>query len=495
MTFPRLITVLLLLYTLLIPVMAQGYIQQYESAAVAMMGSGIILAFLFWSGRAFVLNLLITFYVFQSYLTRPYISVFEGALSAESLSYIRGLQTYETPESAAVVYWSLFWLLLAWALGLLLFPSPHREKPVSVPRVFRMMDAVMLRNGLPFVAGYVLLSVLNYQSPEVGLRAAQTGESQPLFLLGLAALYVVSIACLFFFLRELHDGRRRPPYLLLLAPLISVSQSALSGSRGAVFAVFVIALMYWLFLNSYRIWKGLTLIKIALISTAAIVVSLGVALFAQVLRPLYRYSASVTFEDISNVLSYRSVIDSQDVLFRGITELLYRMNGLRGQFYILNEWHVHEPSEYYGPIKTVMRTINDLVPGELFPGILTANQVFDYVHAGNLISYNSETIGVQSLLYLNFGHLGSFVVVLALGVIAIQSYPWLTQSMRASPALAALVILITQGILYSGWVEKLITEYLVRLPINLLIFVLVYKSFSLVLPYRIRFWSPVRSFP
>ena len=492
MTLPRLITVLLLLYTLLIPVLAQGYIQQYESAAVAMMGSGIILAFLFWSGRAFVLNLLIAAYVFEVYLIRPYISLFEGALSAESLSYIRGLHPYETPESAAVVYWSLFSLLLAWALGLLLFPTPRREKPVSVPRVFRMLDAVMLRNGLPFLAGYVLLFVLNYQSPESGIRGTQTAEGGATFLLGLASLQVVSMACLFFFLRELHDGRRRPPYLILLAPLISVLQSGLSGSRSAIFTIFVSSLMYWLFLDSYRTWKGLTLIKTALISTAGIVVSIGGALFAQVLRPLYRYSESVSFVDILNVLSYRAVIDTQDVLFRGVTELLYRMNALKGQFYILNEWHVHDPSEYTGPIKTVMRTMNDMAPGELFPGLLTVNQVFDYVYTGVQVYYNSEPIGSQGILYLNFGHLGSFVVVLALGVIAIQSYPWLAQSMRASPALAAMAIGLSAGILYTGWIERIISVYLVRPPINFLIFVLVCTSFSFVLPYRIRFWSPTR---
>ena len=94
------------------------------SAGIAMMGSSSLLALLIWSNRAFLINIILVIYVFKGYLLRPYISIFENKLSPQSLKYLESIIGYYNPEAAAVVYWSLFSLLFAWFLGLILIRSP-----------------------------------------------------------------------------------------------------------------------------------------------------------------------------------------------------------------------------------------------------------------------------------------------------------------------------------------------------------------------------------
>jgi len=493
MTTRRLIIGFFVLYALLIPVLAREFVKQNTSAAAAMIGCTIIIAFLLWSKRVVVLNLLIAFYVFQNYLTRPFISVFEGGLSLESLLYIEVLGSYETPHAAAVVYWGLFSLLLAWSIGLLLLPSPRRNDPFSIPKVFTKLDAVMMRNGLPLVGAIALLFVLNYTSPESGLRGATSGEGESLFLFGLASLSTVSIACLYAFLRERHAGLRRASYLLLVPPLLEVGRVFLGGSRGAMFHFLVVGLVYWLLLEYDREWRPLALAKAALVSAAAIVATIGVGLFAQVLGPLYRYTTSVDLADILEILSFDAVIRTGDALLFGVTELLYRLSSLSAQFYILNDWYVYEPWQHYNPVAAMMRVINALMPGDVFLGMLSINQLFNYVYFGTPVYYASEMWSIQGTLYLYFGHLGAPVVVLVLAIIANQLYPWLHQSVRASPALAAFVIPLMLDIMTNGTAERIIPVDIVRPLASFVIFILIYGSFSLILPTRIRWSRSARS--
>lgn len=176
MTTRRFFISFFLMYGILIPVLAQEFVAENTSASIAMIGSCIIIALLFWSKRVVLINIILTFYVFQSYLTKPFVLVFEKELSAKHLAYIEVINSYFNPEGAAVVYWSLFSLLLAWLIGLLLLKSPRKDNLFFAPKIFTRLDQIILKGGLPFWFAWGLLFVLNYQSPGSGLRGGVTGE-------------------------------------------------------------------------------------------------------------------------------------------------------------------------------------------------------------------------------------------------------------------------------------------------------------------------------
>jgi len=356
-----------------------------------------------------------------------------------------------------------------------------------------MLDAVVRENGLPFVGTVLLLTALNYESPGAGLQSALTGEGEGLFLFGLTAIETVVTVCLYVFLREYHRGQRPGLYLLLLPILLEIGSGLLAGSRSAGFSLLVLGLIYWLMMGHDRKWRPLTLLKSGFVFAGVLALTFGIALFAQGLRNLFRYSISFDVGDILGALSYSAVINTQDVMFRGITELFYRLSSLKAQIYILNDWYVHHPWQHYNPVTTTMRVVNSLLPGDFFPDILSINQLFDYVYLGNVVSYNSEMWSIQGTLYLYFGHLATPLVVLIVAMVANQLYPRLKRPLMLSPALAAFFITLMLDLMTNGTMERIVNVDLVRPLAQFFVFVVVYKSFSLILPSRIRLWTRARS--
>ena len=252
MTTRRLFIIFFLIYGILIPVLAQEFVAENTSASIAIIGSCIIIALLFLSKRVVFINIIIAFYVFQSYLTRPFVLVFKKELSAKHLAYMEGINSYFNPGAAAVVYWNLFFLLLAWLIGLLLFKSPRKDNLFFASKIFTRLDQVILKGGPPFFLAFGLLLLLNYQSIGSGLRSTIVGGDRPLFLWGMASLSTINIVCLYAFLKRQHVGLRPAHYGLLVPPLISMLFNALSGSRGAVYHLIMLGLVYWLALNIHK---------------------------------------------------------------------------------------------------------------------------------------------------------------------------------------------------------------------------------------------------
>jgi hypothetical protein len=485
MTTRRLFISFFLMYGILIPVLAQEFVAENTSASIAMIGSCIIIALLFWSKRVVFINIIIAFYVFQSYLTRPFVSIFEKELSAKHLAYIESNNSYFNPDAAEVVYWSLFSLLLAWLIGLLLLKSPRKGNISFAPKIFTRLDQVILKGGLPFFLAFGLLFVLNYQSPESGLRGGITGEGSGLFLWGLASLSIINIVCLYAFLKRQHAKIRPANYYLLVPPLISVLLGALSGSRGAVYHLIVLGLVYWLALNIHKRWKLYSLLKTFSLLMIVMPIAVLSALFAQMLRPLFRYTESIDATKILGALDYESVLLVKENLLFGITELLHRLSSLKAQFYILNDWYIHNPWQYYNPFTSLMGIINGLVPGDIFPGMLTINQLFDYIYHDTVLVYNSEMWSIQGTLYLYFGNILAPIVVFFIAIVTNRLYPLFERNLMASPAFAAFFVLLLFDIITNGTAERVIPVDIVRPITSFVIFLVLYKAFSLFLPSRI----------
>ena len=466
--------------------LAQKFVAENTSASIAMIGSCIIIALLFWSRRIVFINIIIAFYVFQSYLTRPLVSIFEKELSAKHLAYIESYSGYFNPEAAAVVYWSLFSLLFAWLIGLLLLKSPRKDNLSFAPKIFTRLDQVILKSGLPFWFAFGLLFVLNYTSPGAGLRGAVTGEGSGLFLWGMASLSAINIVCLYTFLKRQYAGLKPAHYCLLVPPLMPALLGFLSGGRSAVYHLIILALVYWLALNVHKRWKLHSLLKSFSLLMIVLPIAVISALFAQVLRPVFQYTEFVDATMILETLNYESVLLVKDNLLFGVTKLLHRLSTLQAQFYILNDWWIHNPWQYYNPLTSLMRSINSLVPGDIFSGMLNINQLWNYIYLDTFVHYSSQMWGIQGTLYIYFGHILAPTVVFFIAIVTNRLYPSLERTLMASPAFAAFFTLLLLGIITNGTVERIIIVDIIRPLSSFVIFLVLYKAFSLFLPTRIR---------
>ena len=111
-----------------------------------------------------------------------------------------------------------------------------------------------------------------------------------------------------------------------------------------------------------------------------------------------------------------------------------------------------------------MRIANDLVPRslKLFPGLLTINQLFDYIYFDELVRYNSQTWSIQGTLYLYFGFWLSPVAVFGLARFVGRGYAGLENLVKTSPAFAAFFVLLFVNFIEFGTFERVIPDEIVR---------------------------------
>jgi hypothetical protein len=478
-TIHRLFIIFFLLYAMLILLFAQGFVAENSSVTLAMIGSCIIIALIFGTRRAVIINIIIAFYVFQNYLTLPFVSFLNNQLSFKDSLYIESLHSYYTVEAAAVVYWSLFSLLLAWLIGLLALRPLKSNTSYWYPKLFKQFDYIVLDGAmLPFLMTFGLIYILNYKDPASGLSGAVTGKGSCLFLWGLSSLHVINIVCLYAFLKRRYNKLKPAKYYLLIPVLCAVLYSVFSGQRSTAFFAIIYTIVYVLLLKFYKRWYLKSLIKIVLFILITLPVTIILALFAQALRPLYKYSESVDTTMILDTMNYEYVLLAKDKLFFGLSELLQRLTALKGQFYILNDWYIHEPLKYYNPVRTIMRITNNLVPGSVFPGMFTINQLFDFIYYGTTIHYSSQYWSIQGTLYLYFGHIFAPIAVFVLGILINYIYPLIERLFVKSPSFAAFFTLLLFDFLTNGTLDRIVPLDIIRPIIAFAIFLALYKVFS-----------------
>ena len=463
MTVRVLAAVFFLLYGSIIPIAASDFMMENFVATLAMMASCYVIAVLLWSGRAVLLNILLAFYVLRIYLTRPYVDVFLPNLDETQSNYIRSNNLFFNSSDAAVVYLSLLSLLLAWLLGLLIAQS-KQTLTVSPPWIFLQVDKIVMAASWPFWVVWVLLSMLNFKSATELWQGIATGESSSLFAFGLLSTVTINFVCLCAYLLPRQVGVRQPSMILLVPLLISITLAVTGGSRGAVFIAIIFALSYWLFLNYGKRISRRDLSRIILLALFFPVVIFS-GLIAQLLRPLARSGADagaiweITLKGLDLSDSNNPLIDS---LYFGLTELLHRLSSLQAQFMILNDHFAHDPYETFNPLSTLMRLINELVPGDVFDDLLSINQLYNYIYHDQLVFYNSETWGLQSTLYLYFGFWLSPIIVFLMAYGLARHLTRLDILAKVSPAFAAFFILLFNEFIEFGSFERVIPVDIVR---------------------------------
>lgn len=498
MTFRTLASLFFLLYGALIPVLAWDFAAANVVATVAMMASCVVIAALLRQGRGVLMNIIVAAYVLRVYLTRPYVNAFVGDLDSLQRNYIEGNNYFFNAHDASVVYLSLLSLLLAWFVGLRAL-RPRQDRSAVPPRICREVDEIVLKAGWPLWIAWAMLSVLNYLSPTQTWQGMATGEGVPLFALGLFSTATIDVVCLYAFMCSRQAGTGRASLILLFPVIFYAVSGTAGGSRGAMFSGVSLAFTYWLFQNFAKSLERRDLFKAVILVSLLPVLIFG-SLLAQTLRPLLR-SASDAEVIWDATVSGLDIADPNNpvanTFYFGLTEFLHRISSLQAQFLILNDRWIHNPWETFNPVHIFMRTINSLLPTGFkpFEGLLTINQLFDYIYFDELVHYSSTMWTVQGSLYLLVGPWLSPAVVLVAACVVGRNDKRLDSMARTSPCFAAFFVGLFLTIVENGTIEYATAANIVRPLTSFVALIALCKMLSALSPMKPGLRKPLAGSP
>lgn len=478
------IALLFILYAASVPIFAENFYNNNPNTSLYLILSCFVISFLLYSGKALLLNIIIAFYVFKQYLTRPYVDIFHDQLNASQLNYILANDSYYTSAGAEVVYLSLLSLLIAWTLGLFSIKPKKSFKPFY-PWIFKEIDKIISTPDWRLIFVFFLLTYLNYIDVESLFRSIRGIESTPLFAYGLFASNIVIFICLAHFLYSRIVGAKKV-YLILLIPIIySMFTSMVNGGRGAFYNIFIFIILYWFFLNCN---KSITYIDIKrffiLIFTIPILLFTG--LIAQSLKVYHSKNARNAMAEIQTnyelIISNINIFNSENPIVQsfyfGLTELFHRVSHLQAQFLILNDRYINLPSETYNVPHIIMRIVNDLLPGAFFKDVIDINHLFNYIYFDSVGNYASHTWGIQGTMYILFGFLGSAIFIFFIALLISRYYYYIFHLVKVSPAFFTFITFILLTLLENGTIEQVFIVYVIRPIATILFFIIMIKALS-----------------
>ena len=133
-----------------------------------------------------------------------------------------------------------------------------------------------------------------------------------------------------------------------------------------------------------------------------------------------------------------------------------------------------------------MRIVNALVPGDPFPGLLSINQLYDFIYHNTTVAYNSEMWGIQSTLYLYYGIWLSPIFVFFIALIAGRYRLIIDKFAMTSPAFAVFFLFLFNDLMENGTLERLVPTFLVRTLTSYLGFILLVKFIYFIYPEKLK---------
>jgi len=490
MTLRKLASIFFILYGIFIPIFAWDFTSQYFLTTIAIILSCWTISILMLLRRCDFLNLLIAFYIFKVYLTRPYVDIFLQNLSATQAEYIAANNSFFNVADSIIVYFSIFSLLAAWLIGLLVATTRDKRNATTVlPGIFRRLDSLIFHSDWRFWLVFSILLFLNYMPATVAWQGVEVGEGSTLFAFGLTNPNTIGIVCLLTFLYYLSNGTGKKSWLLLLPAVYSIFISTSGGSRGGAFLIFIYSFLCLIILNYDKpIYIRMKTFLTAVATVLILPVVLFAGLVAQTLRPILR-GADIEGSDLMELFIQNINIFNPDniisnTFYFGVTEILHRLSALEAQFYVMGDRFINPPWETFNPLISFMRAINDLVPGSVFPNMLTVNQIFPYIYFNESVQYSSHMWGIQSTLYLYVGLWLSPVIVMCTGFIIANRWNNIDRWIKSSPAFMVFFMLLSLAILENATFERILSVDIIRPLVSFLVLIFSVRLLYVLFPKR-----------
>ena len=475
------LAILILLYGLSIPIFAGFFFDNNGLTSLYVILCCFIISFLLYSRKAIAINLVVSFYIFKQYLTRPYVDIFHDKLDASQLKYIIENDSYYSSAGAEVVYLNLLSLLIVWTIGLFLIKN---NKPINFycPKIFKLNDDALRSFDWRLILIFIFIYSLSFISPEQISKSSFGYESSPLFAYGLFNIDFLAYCLLAQYVYLKHINSTNVSFILLLPIFYSAGMGIITGGRGGLYQVIIFVLLYWIFLNFKKntTYKDIKRFFFLFLSIPFVIFS---GLIAQSSKSFLRLKSQGTSSSDNSL--FESIIQDLNIfnpenpivktLYFGVTELFHRLSHLQAQFLILNDQYKNLPSETWNLAHMSMRTINDLVPGLMFKDVIGINQLFHHIYFNENVHYSSHSWGIQGSIYLWFGFIGGAIFVFFLALVISRYYKFLLGSLINSPTFFVFTLLFLLDLLEMGVLERVIVVDIVRPLFSIVMFIFISK--------------------
>lgn len=286
------------------------------------------------------------------------------------------------------------------------------REPMNVPLgyLFITLAAVFLYSAWLFSkSGYGLMSGIEFDAM---WNLYGVINMEPALL--------VTLAVLVFQWEFLEKSNRLLFGALLLAFVVF---RVLAGSRSFL----QVPLTYFLIFVSYRKLNFVVRKRYILMAAALILINIALYPLALALKNAIKNNAVSGEAAGSSFLRLNAAVNGSAQVFfenkNGFVEILDRLSDMGAPLRIINDDFVVPPSDQFSIAKVVKRTINDMIPGDVFGDVLPSQQVYARIYFDQEAIYGGEEWGLSGIYYLLFGYAGSLLVVFATGVIV--NYLWI----------------------------------------------------------------------
>jgi len=284
-------------------------------------------------------------------------------------------------------------------------------------------------------------------------------------------IFYLVYGILFFGFNELKKSGR---WLLTLVLIFMFGNSLFQGSRSFVYMFFMLTIFLKVARDGNFILTKKVLLGFAILILTAIV--------------SYPVGTTLRRAGRDGGFNAKNIVRQWNYVYKGkkqskaFMDILNRLTELPPSIRIMNDKQVSNLDHYISPSFDFARTVNALVPGDLFKDILPASQLFNYVYLGHETNYNTQEWGIFEYFYVLFDRPFGFLILFI--SIFILSRVWKFIIFGKIPLKPFITIffliwfwrfLQNQGMAF--WLSAVITE------------LIVFSFYFVIIRYVVPFWA------
>ena len=369
------------------------------------------------------------FFIISSYAFFRYMI---GALKLGLLSEYRNemwmFESYSWATVTNVNTWLRYGALSTLFLSTGIFCADHT---IGCKMRNKIADADRIQRNIPFTYLFITLSLFLIHGiiffSKVGYGAISGISADPMAsLYQIINIQPVLLISLIVLISQWTFLRKSQVVMFVLLLLSYVVFRVFAGSRSFLY----FSIIYFLIFFSY--YKGNFLIGKKAFSIIVILILTNITLYPVALgfKNAIRYKLKPEENiSLSFLLKNVSVIDYSETFFeskKGLIEIIDRLSDMGAALRIINDRNVISTDKYVTFPKILKRTINDMVPGDVFNNEISSQQVWHSTYFGQTAVYGGEEWSMYGVYYILFGYVGSLIALFISGLIAYTIWVKLT---------------------------------------------------------------------
>lgn len=285
-------------------------------------------------------------------------------------------------------------------------------------------------------------------------------------VVSIESVQIASIAVLVFHWPAL-SRQHRAMFMFLL--LLYMGFRIFTGSRSFI----MYTLLYCVIFSSYQF--GNFFVSRKLLVAVISLISVNIIFYPVALefkRAISGAHGDANLFSAESILANTSSVDYSRQFFQnpeGSIEILDRLSDMGAPLRIINDTNVIPLDENFTFSKIVKRTINDMVPGDVFYDVVGSQQVWHNTYFGVDAVYGGEEFGLYGIYYIYFGYIGSLIALLFTGLLG--SILWvkaLDLKLPYRPLLLSYAMICVYGFVHNPMFEIWFVSFVFKPTLTLL---------------------------